>query len=801
MKLAQKIVTVSFLLLGTTLLYCAFISAIEHEDPVIELEMGGVRTLSPHLYPYSYVDSTIGYAFSLTGASGDFNRDGHLDIVIPVIHSVFGDDQEATGIDGELLVAYGNGSGAFTWFDTIHYGDVMTVASSADFDGDENLDVFFYTLSQDKAEVPVAKTTILFGASDGSIRESVEYATPILGVKAIAGDTNADGILDLLLPFLSESGWFSIEVRLGDGSGAFGPPSVYESDKDLLVVPNAVVSADIDADGYLDIISAGRTLDNRPFLVFAYGSASGNFTFVWEERAFDYLPMDMEIGDFNGDGYCDIAIAQPWDTRASWEYFEETGQTSLLPVDDRIVLLLGRGTRSWDEVEIHSGVQCMTLESSDLNGDGILDLVALDRLGNAGVLLGTSSIATSTSQVSTCSFSSPGPPIAVFLGDFSEDGKVDLLAQSGVSELVVRYGDGTGVFGAGWFSPPIDSQVPFGTDLVDTQVDFDQDGHLDLVFFDDRVGVGVVYGDGTGRFEAPSILAEFSNGKVRDVAVGDFDGDGLPDIVVGEAINHQSTGLWLFSGMGGRLFNAARTQIAVLDETVWKFVSGDFNGDVIMDILVIPVLDPAFVFLGNSQNNLLRGPDVPHPFALDSAGLYDPWLGDFNNDGVIDLLATVESDTRLHYVSVLWIGDGFGGFIARNYFPELSIGGLWDFNADGYLDFIGANPNGLGNWIFYSDGMGSFIQEASTLRTFIISDLDGDGHVDGVAGTGYELGVELGDDTGDRVAIAAFANQGHPREQCTLGTSGDFDGDGKLDLATINRGYIAVLLNRLSVAQ
>jgi hypothetical protein len=789
-------------LLLCLLLICSVSGSSADDDvaapiAVVARDPGGARTYSAHLYPYYYAGSTIGYAFTLGGAAGDYDRDGHLDVLLPAIRNVYGDEKEVITFEGEIVVAYGDGSGAFPRVERIHQDDVATALSLSDLDSDGFLDVLFYVSDVDEAGEPVARVVILFGSRSGRVRESSQYDAPVLGTRAIAEDIDRDGHLDLLVPYVSLNERFSIHVRLGDGVGSFGEPVSHSGDVDLLAMPQAVASADIDGDGLMDVIAAGRCVDNSPLVVFAYGTEAGGFTFQSREPKDGLNPMGIQVGDFDGDGRKDVSIALPWNMTASLDYFEETGQTSLLPEDDRIVVLRNCGDRVWEELELRSGVQSMTLASADLNRDGVLDLVAFDRMGNAGVILGGSDLSLAQSQVYTCLMSAPGPPVVALLGNFTDDEQIDLVAQSAGGSLALRYGDGAGGFGPGWFGAPIDTLIPFGSDLVDPPADFDQDGHLDLVYYEDRHGVGVAFGDGTGQFEDCGLLIDLQGINVRDVAVGDFNGDGFSDVLVGAAVEYLSTGLWLFFGTGERIFLANREPVLSLDQTVWELRSGSLNQDDIADVLVVPVSDLSFTLLGTPHGEFDRGPDVPLPFDLERVGLHSSLLGDFNGDGELDLLATTERDELLNYATTLWLGNGRGGFGFANTLPEVYVSGLADFDGDGNLDFAGSDPDGPGNWVFFGDGTGSFSPRDSTFTTRALSDLSGDGYVDGVSGAGYELGVELGDAFGNRLTRAAFANQGHPREGTELGVVGDFNEDGWLDLAVANRRYISVLLNRL----
>ena len=268
------------------------------------------------------------------------------------------------------------------------------------------------------------------------------------------GDFNGDGNSDLALGNPANSVDRSeVDVLLGDGTGGFGAASVF--------------------------------------------SSGGG------------CPTSIAVGDFNGDGISDLAVAN---------YY---GGVSILLGD-------GHGGFSAPTTYSSGGSGLESVVVGDFNGDGISDLAVANALsGTVGVLLGNGD-GTFSAPIT---FSSGGSfPSALCVGDFNGDGKSDLAVANGNSNTVgVLLGDGNGSFDA------VRTFPSGGIGACGLVVgDFNGDGKSDLAVANNTSAtVGVLLGYGNGSFVAGGMFSS-GDGNPYSMAVGDFNGDGRSDLAVAD---------------------------------------------------------------------------------------------------------------------------------------------------------------------------------------------------------------------------------------------------------------------------
>jgi flagellin-like hook-associated protein FlgL len=205
----------------------------------------------------------------------------------------------------------------------------------------------------------------------------------------------------------------------------------------------------------------------------------------------------------------------------------------------------GDGTFNvFTSVAVSSDYTCMALQTQDLDGDGMLDLVAADRSGSA---------------------------------------------------IVIALGNGDGSFSAGIsYSSGTDSRA-----LV--LGDINNDGDLDIATADtDGDSINILLGNGNGTFNSPVSLIG-GNGP-RDIALADFNGDGNADLLVAEALNSRAS---IHFGNGDGTFQA-RTQVTSAS-WIYAVEAGDFNQDGHMDFAAGSASNELRVHLNNGDGTFRIG--------------------------------------------------------------------------------------------------------------------------------------------------------------------------------------------------
>jgi len=342
----------------------------------------------------------------------------------------------------------------------------------------------------------------VFFAVTATSGESVEFApasTLMVGpLRSLAtGNVNGDGKLDLVVPNWIYSG--AVSILLGDGTGNFTSASYPVGGH----YPSVVAVGDFNGDGKLDLVVACSFI--APSSVFILlGDGNGGFTQVSSSVVGD-TPESTAVGDFNGDGNLDLAVANRF-----------SGSLSIL---------LGDGTGNFSSASSPAtGASPSSVAAGDFNGDGKLDLAVTNSGDNTvSILLGDS-----TGNFSLASSPATGGlPSSVAVGDFNRDGKLDLATANVLSGTVsVLLGDGAGNFTLAW--SPSAGFEPVSLALGD----FNGDGELDLAVADaDQYygnTVSILWGDGTGNFTMGSPFAV--GRRPLAIVVGDFNGDGHLDL-------------------------------------------------------------------------------------------------------------------------------------------------------------------------------------------------------------------------------------------------------------------------------
>ena len=275
----------------------------------------------------------VGYG-NTTIACADFNSDGNLDLVV----TMYGDQ--------DIYMLLGDGHGGFdsaivAYTDSSMFPDLRCFISG-DFNRDGN------------ADLAVAEwgspgfVKVLFGDGTGHFPTSNNFAVGQTPFSICSGDFNGDGKLDIAT---ANSDSHNVSVLLGDGTGNFST----HTDFHVGSGPVSITTGDFNGDGKLDIAVANDNGGGADSVWVLLGDGTGNFG-----TASKYLagsgPYSVCSGDFNGDGFDDIAVANNNSSNVS------------------VLLSQGASGVLNSAINYATGGESFSVVSGDFNGDGKPDL-------------------------------------------------------------------------------------------------------------------------------------------------------------------------------------------------------------------------------------------------------------------------------------------------------------------------------------------------------------------------------------------------------------------------------------------
>ena len=302
-------------------------------------------------------------------------------------------------------------------------------------------------------------------------------------------------------------------------------------------------------------------------------------------------PMAVATGDFDFDRLADFAIATT----------NSSGQGI-------VKVYLQTGLAGGTSTEYAAGQSPVAIAVGDFNGDGALDLAVLNEFGNGqnstvSVFLGQfGSNGYANGQFSSkLDFGVGYRATAIVLGDFNEDGKLDIATadcggdsgcNSGVNiSTLSGVGDGTFVTGPSSNTGVVGNLEFYNLPQSLAVTDFNLDAHLDLVVvLPAQNGFLLLPGHGDGTFpKSQQRLINVPGNAPTSVAVADVNGDGYPDVAIGNSIAS-------FIVLGPAYDTPAVISITPSDSLAF----GDFNGDGTLD-LATSIGNSAQIWIGNGQ--------------------------------------------------------------------------------------------------------------------------------------------------------------------------------------------------------
>ena len=664
--------------------------------------------------------SQIGWLENLGGANfGEFTKIHTANSFI----EARGSDIDGDG-DLDLLESYSASYDKVVWRENLGGGTFSSTSQDIagpqdnpefmlerDLDGDGDRDL----LVGSSGDREVAWYENLGGGSFGAKQVFVSQASdPISRVDA--GDLDGDAIADVI---------YSVGADLichpGQGSGTFGSAQTLYTGQ--AKVTEATL-ADVDGDLDLDVLCYESPelvwLENQGGLVFSGGQTFGDST--------SYV-TGLAPEDTDGDGDVDVLSVSKYDRIV----FHEN---------------LGGGAFAPDDV-LESGIANPTrVDLTDLDGDGDLDaLYASKDLDQIGWFenLGVGGFASPVLIVTTPDVQAAG---AVEVDDLDGDGDLDVICASrGNGRLSWFSNLGGGQFGG---------QNILGEEsdsLSITHADMDGDGDVDLAWgtFESLFYVQNV---GGGAFAAPVTIELKSSSFPIVLDEGDFNGDGLTDILCGWLNPHEV--VW-YRNLGGGAF--AAPQLIESNVIAFDQIGEDVNADGALDV-VVGTVDGTVKWYRNLGNGLFSNP-ITIATGFPQCRIH---LGDLTGDGINDLVVSSPSELKLSYFP-----SWGGGYNSERVIDDFALYiydiKTADIDRDGDQDLVCAE-NLVGSVIWYQTPDNPFddfseprlVSEervAVGVLSVDVADLDGDGDADVLSASSRDSKLAayenfIGDECGTR---------------------------------------------------
>jgi Ca2+-binding RTX toxin-like protein len=341
--------------------------------------------------------------------------------------------------------------------------------------------------------------------------------------------------------------------------------------------PKAIVLADFNGDKALDMLMGNGEAQNGTASVLL-GNGAGGFSAPMTLETKGIEPEVAATGDFNGDGFADVVIAN-----------EAT------PGNVSVFLGGGNGTFSVVPALYSVGNEPHSVIVADVNNDKRADIITANiSSGDVSVLLGAGNGTFSAVK----NYNAGAGAAAVTVGDFNNDGKADLAtANLSANSVSILAGDGLGGFGAP--STVIVGNTPYGI----VSGDFNGDGKLDFATAN-LSDVSVVLGNGNGTFNA--VKTSTVGREVSAIATADLNGDKVLDLITS---NFGSDDVSVLLGVGDGTFE--KEQFFKVGSGPFGVAIGDVNNDGKADIVSPNIKEgKASVLLNQTTLISLKSPMV-----------------------------------------------------------------------------------------------------------------------------------------------------------------------------------------------
>lgn len=557
---------------------------------------------------------------------------------------------------------------------------------------------------------------VVFGTGLNSLRVHygtgpAQWASPIglptnhVSSQVIAGDVEGDGDLDILSFDSSYTPFSAVALLRNHGSGFDAVENF-----DALPYVNGAALFDANLDNKLDIAVSGNAIDSHSLRVLRNDGAGGFRDAIESGLTNSQAFYDQAIGNFDGDGKPDIAIA----------------------AGGSVVIAAGDGAGRFSEIRQIAVGTTWPIAGGDIDGAGASD-VAVQSGSSITVIRNGATLGTSFT----------GKLFRKSLGDINLDGRTDIVGTNGSTSLVVfrQQADGTYI--------STTSKTLAGPVYNLCIGDWNRDGRPDVATVGD-LGLSIYPGSTVTLGNLDNALTVMTGRVYQHVCAADFNRDGALDIAARQS---GVPNIDLFLGLGNMSFGPP-VSIATLEAYGTDLDAADMNRDGILDLITTATEGSSYkgaaitdVFLGNGGGLFaFRTSYTTGMAALQLQTFLS--IGDINRDGTADIAGPAYTGNQsfielFDFYAMLSTPPPVSTTMnAMTAYPTLSAPtsvALGDVNRDGKLDAVasavGSSP---GVAVMLGDGRGGLGASTTLAQSFFarhvdLADLNRDGKLDIVA--------------------------------------------------------------------
>jgi hypothetical protein len=589
------------------------------------------------------------------------------------------------------------------------------------------------TLNRNQASVPV-----LFGRGDGTFTAGPVTNLGFIPAALALADFNGDQALDLLVADSLSDNVFLLR-GFPDGPPFATPGKPIPSGPS----PVAVVPAHLNADTHLDavVVNSGQLSSGITILL---GNGDGTFSHPMGAccSGADATRCQTPPAACTTDAGCTdpgfpicvgrLIPAGTGSAAAVVDRFDGDAHSDVAVANadsNDVTIFLGDGAGGLTFMQtVAVGEEPVAIVAADLNGDGHVDLVTANRSADTVSILNGVGNGSFGAARSFASGSSGSSPVSVTVADVNLDGDLDVLvANRQTADVGVLLGDG-----AGNLASPRTFLADEETEVV-AAGDFNRDGADDALTVNQGSGVSppdvaVLLSRVDGSLSAIENVITQPNPLA--VTAGDVDDDGVCDLIVGHSGSPDGNVL-VFRAMAEGGF--AAPDVLKSEGDVVAVSRGDFNRDGLLDVVALNHSDNGLsVFLAGAGGSFA----LAHNYQVGGAATSALVVGDWNRDGRDDLAITLQG-TDSGVVKVLLANtDGTFGTPTSLTTGKAPVGiDYGDFDRDGRLDLAVVNSVSNDVWVYLGDGAGGFhalraVPGSGGLLALAVADFDRDGSDD-----------------------------------------------------------------------